>query len=76
LEHRFDLIVIPQETDEQVGWPVLKEEAQRNIAATLENLVTQFTNPQAAVHMGAAKGLRQLAQRQQALGSFVLGQVL
>jgi len=26
-EQRFDLIVIPQERDEQVRWPVLKDEA-------------------------------------------------
>jgi hypothetical protein len=27
LEQRFDFIVIPQERDEQVRWPVLKDEA-------------------------------------------------
>ena len=27
MEQRFDLIVIPQERDEQVRWPVLKDEA-------------------------------------------------
>jgi hypothetical protein len=75
LEQRFDLIVIPQERDEQVRWPVLKDEAQRSAAATLENLIAQLANPQATVHMRAAKGLRQLAQRQQALGSFVLRKV-
>jgi hypothetical protein len=63
LEQRFDLVMIAQERDEQVPWPVLKDEAQRSIAAALENLVTQFTNPQATVHMRAAKGLGQLAQR-------------
>jgi len=76
MEQCFDLVLIPQERDEQVRRPILKDKAQRNIAATLENLVAQFTDPQAAVHMRAAKGLRQLAQRQQALGSFVLRQVL
>jgi len=76
LDQGFDLIVIPQETDEQVRWPVLKDEAQRNIAAALKNLAAQFTNPQAAVHMWPAKRLWQLAQRQQAFSSFVLLQVL
>jgi hypothetical protein len=63
LEQRIDLIVIPQETNEQVRWPVLKDKAQRDIAATLKNLVAQFANPQATMHVGAAKGFRQLAQR-------------
>ncbi|MGC9996923.1 MAG: hypothetical protein ABSE79_16520 [Terriglobia bacterium] len=57
LEHGFDLVMIAQERDEQVGRPVLKVEAQRSIATALENLVAQFTNPQAAVQMRAAKGL-------------------
>jgi hypothetical protein len=63
LEQRFDFIVSPEERDKQVRWPVLKDEAQRNIAATLENLRAQFTNPQATMHMRATKGLGQLAQR-------------
>jgi hypothetical protein len=57
LEHGFDLVMIAQERDEQVGRPVLKDEAQRSIATALENLVAQFTNPQATVQMRAAKGL-------------------
>jgi predicted Fe-S protein YdhL (DUF1289 family) len=63
MEQSFDLIVISQERNEQVRWPVLKDEAQRNIAATLENLAAQLTNPQTAMDMRPAKGLRQLAQR-------------
>ena len=57
LDQRLDLVVIPQETDEQIRWPVLKDEAQRYIAPTLKDLVAQFANPQAAVHMRAAKRL-------------------
>jgi hypothetical protein len=63
LEQRFDLVMITQERDEQVRWPVLKDEAQRSITAALENLVAQFTNSQATVHMRVAKGPGQLAQR-------------
>ena len=63
MEQRLDLIVIPQERDEQVRWPVLKDETERDIAATLEYVVAQFTNSQTAVHMRTAKGLRQLTER-------------
>ncbi len=34
LEQRLDLIVIAQERDKQIRWPVLKNETQRNITAT------------------------------------------
>jgi len=53
MEKRFDLIVIPQERDEQVRGPVLEDEAWRDIAATLENFVAQLTDSQVAVHMRA-----------------------
>ena len=36
LEECLDLIVISQERDEQVRWPVLKDKTERSIAATLE----------------------------------------
>jgi hypothetical protein len=76
MEQCFDLIEIPQEKDEQVQRPVLKDEAQRHIAATLEYFVAQLSNPQGPVHMGPAEDCGQLAQGQQAPGSFVFWQVL
>ena len=39
LEQRLDLIVIAEKRDEQFRRPVLKNEAQRNITPTLEELV-------------------------------------
>jgi len=73
-EQRLDLIVIAEEKYEQFRRPVLKNETQRIITSTLEDLVAYFASSQAAVHLRPAKCLRQLAQRQQALDSFALGQ--
>src|SRR5262249_6910382 len=73
VEQRLDLIVITEERNKQVSWPVLKNEPQRGISAALEQLVAEFANSQAAVHVRSTKRLRQLAQRQQALDSFALG---
>jgi ubiquinone biosynthesis protein COQ9 len=62
LEEGLDLIVVPQERDEQVRCAVLKNEAQRRVATTLENLAAQLAYPEATVHMRAAEGFGQLAQ--------------
>jgi hypothetical protein len=72
LQQRLHLIVISQEADEQFRWPVLKDKTQGNIATTLEDLISQLTDSEAAVDVRPAEGVRQLAQRQQALSSFVL----
>jgi len=76
MEQCFDLIVIAQEADEQVRWAILKDETQGNVAAAFENLPAQFANAQPAVDVRAAKGIRQFAQGEQALRSFVLGKAL
>jgi len=73
MEQRLDLIVIAQERNEQVRWPVLKDKTQCDITATLENLVAELANSQATVHVRPPEPLGQLAQRQQALYSFALG---
>jgi hypothetical protein len=73
LEQRLDLVVISQERDKQVCRPVQENKTQRNIAATLEKLVAQFANPQAAVDVRPTKRVGQLAERQQALDPFILG---
>jgi hypothetical protein len=73
LEQRSDFVVIAQERDVQISWAVLKDEAQRQSAATFKKLMAQFANAQTTVRMRTAKGLGQLAQCQQAFGSFPLG---
>lgn len=76
LEQRLDFSVITEKRDKQIRWPVLKNEARRDITATLEQFVAEFVNSQAAVRVRPTKRLRQLAQRQQALYPFALGQPL
>jgi hypothetical protein len=75
-QQRLDLIVIAQKRNKDVRWPVLEYESKRDIAATLEELVAKFADAQAGMNVRPAKSLRQLAQRQQTLDSFTLGQPL
>jgi hypothetical protein len=58
LEQRLDLIVIAQERNKQIIWPVLEYETKRYIAATFEKFLAEFPNSQATVDVRLAKRLR------------------
>ena len=63
-----------QKRDVQLIWAVLEEKPQREGSATLEEVATQLSDSEASVTVRPAEACRQLAQRQQALGSIALRQ--
>jgi hypothetical protein len=53
----------------------LEDKTQREAAATLEQLCTQFADADAAVGVGLAEGFSKLAQCEQALYFLAPGQI-
>jgi hypothetical protein len=68
----LDFGVISQKEDEEILGSILEEEAQGQVAATLEKAVTQLANAHPTVAMRLAEGLGQLYQCEQALDALGL----
>jgi hypothetical protein len=75
LEQFLDLVVVAHKRHVKIVRPVLKDETQRKVGATLEQLLAQFSDAESAVDMRPSEAFRQIAQCEQALRSFVLGQL-
>lgn len=56
--------MVAQKRNEQFAAPVLKDEPEIAVAATLEKLGRQFTDTEAAVTMRLPESLDEIAQRQ------------
>lgn len=67
--------MVTEEHDEEVGGSVLKQKAELETGAALEELVTQLAKPQAGVRVGPAEALVQLEKGEQAGRLVAFGQL-
>jgi hypothetical protein len=65
--------VAAEERDEELVTPVLKDESEIAVAAAFEQLASQLANTKAAVNVGLAKNINQIAQSKETFHPFVLG---
>ena len=72
----LDFGVTSQKENEEILGAILEEEAQGQVAATLEKAVTQLANAHPTVAMRLAEGLGQLDKREQALDALGFVQLL
>jgi hypothetical protein len=56
--------MVAQKRNEQFPAPVLKDEPEIAVAATLEKLIRQLADTKATVHMRLAKTINEIAQSQ------------
>ncbi len=56
--------MIAEKWNEKLVASILKDETQIAVAAALEKFVSQLADAKAAVHMGLAKTIDQIAERQ------------
>jgi hypothetical protein len=63
--------MVSEKRNEDLAWAVLKQETQGKAPPALEQALAELANAEAAVHVGPAEGLVELAQGQQALRSLV-----
>jgi len=68
------LVMAAEEAHEEILKPTLEEKTKRQRPATLEEPVAELPDSQPAVHMGTAKALDHLTQRQQTLRPLLLAQ--
>jgi hypothetical protein len=67
--------MIAKKRNEQLGGAVLKDESKVAVATAFEELVPQFADAETAVRVGLAVAVNEVAKRQKAFYSFVLGKL-
>jgi hypothetical protein len=67
--------MVPEERYKKFSRSVLKNETERDIAATFKELVAEFSNARAAVGVRPAKCVGPVAKSKQALQFFTFGQL-
>ena len=67
--------MVAQKRNVQFFAPVLENEPEIAVTATLEKLVPQLADTEAAMDMGLAKTIDEITERQEALYSLRLGKI-
>jgi hypothetical protein len=73
-KERSDLVVVADEGNKKLLTSVQENESEITVSAAFEEFVAELANAKPAVHVRLAERFNQIAEREETLDPFVLGQ--